>query len=170
MRGIKIPQQYFALKIQGGLMREGGRICGTLRYICCKVLCLYMYVTLNRAHTQCNSLLTLASFLWKWYALDIANMNVISWWQLYVSFHEPVSEQSCVHKTSSYVSSKNRDYRRSRKFHCETNFAVVTNCKILTRENKLTRQRSMNKLTHSSPHPSGINVRLTTTASNPWLS
>ena len=32
MRGIKIPQQDFALKIQGGLMREGGRICGTLRY------------------------------------------------------------------------------------------------------------------------------------------
>ena len=40
MRGIKIPQQYFALKMQGGglcargggLMREGGRICGTLRY------------------------------------------------------------------------------------------------------------------------------------------
>ena len=32
MRGIKIPQQEFALKIQGGLMREGGRICGTLRY------------------------------------------------------------------------------------------------------------------------------------------
>ena len=27
----KIPQQYFALKRQGGLMREGGRICGTLR-------------------------------------------------------------------------------------------------------------------------------------------
>ena len=24
MRGIKIPQQYFALKMQGGLMREGG--------------------------------------------------------------------------------------------------------------------------------------------------
>ena len=42
MRGIKIPQQYFALKMQGGLMREGGRICGTLRYtdlfhreVCC---------------------------------------------------------------------------------------------------------------------------------------
>ena len=33
MRGIKIPQQYFALKMQGGLMREGGRICGTLRYV-----------------------------------------------------------------------------------------------------------------------------------------
>ena len=24
MRGIKIPQQEFALKMQGGLMREGG--------------------------------------------------------------------------------------------------------------------------------------------------
>ena len=33
MRGIKIPQQDFALKMPGGLMREGGRICGTLRYI-----------------------------------------------------------------------------------------------------------------------------------------
>ena len=32
MRGIKIPQQDFALKMQGGLMREGGRICGRLRY------------------------------------------------------------------------------------------------------------------------------------------
>ena len=30
MRGIKIPQQDFALKMPGGLMREGGRICGTL--------------------------------------------------------------------------------------------------------------------------------------------
>ena len=28
MRGIKIPQYEFALKMQGG----GGRICGTLRY------------------------------------------------------------------------------------------------------------------------------------------
>ena len=33
MRGIKIPLHDFALKMQGGLMREGGRICGTLRYI-----------------------------------------------------------------------------------------------------------------------------------------
>ena len=40
MRGIKIPQQDFVLKMPGGLMREGGgggggggRICGTLRYI-----------------------------------------------------------------------------------------------------------------------------------------
>ena len=32
MRGIKIPQYEFALQMQGGLMREGGRICGTLRY------------------------------------------------------------------------------------------------------------------------------------------
>ena len=37
MRRIKIPQYEFALKMQGGLMREGGgggewgRICGTLR-------------------------------------------------------------------------------------------------------------------------------------------
>ena len=34
MRGIKIPQQEFVLKMQGGLMREGGGgggpICGTL--------------------------------------------------------------------------------------------------------------------------------------------
>ena len=33
MRGIKIPLQDFALKMQGGLMRERGRICGTLRYM-----------------------------------------------------------------------------------------------------------------------------------------
>ena len=33
MRGIKILLQDFALKMQGGLMREGGRICGTLRYL-----------------------------------------------------------------------------------------------------------------------------------------
>ena len=38
MRGIKIPQYEFALKMQGGgggggLMREGRRICGTLRYL-----------------------------------------------------------------------------------------------------------------------------------------
>ena len=35
MHRIKIPQQDFALKMQGGrgLMREGGRICGTLQYI-----------------------------------------------------------------------------------------------------------------------------------------
>ena len=32
MRGIKIPLHDFALKMQGGLMREGGRICETLRY------------------------------------------------------------------------------------------------------------------------------------------
>ena len=38
MRGIKIPRQDFALKTQGGLMREGARICGTLRY--------YIYTTL----------------------------------------------------------------------------------------------------------------------------
>ena len=33
MRGIKIPQYKFALKMQGGLMREGGRICETLWYL-----------------------------------------------------------------------------------------------------------------------------------------
>ena len=32
MHGIKIPHRVFALKMPGGLMREGGRICGTLRY------------------------------------------------------------------------------------------------------------------------------------------
>ena len=32
MRGIKVPQYEFALKMQGGLMRKGERICGTLRY------------------------------------------------------------------------------------------------------------------------------------------
>ena len=34
MRGIKIPQYEFALKMQGGgggLCARGGRICGTLR-------------------------------------------------------------------------------------------------------------------------------------------
>ena len=36
MRGIKIPLQDFTLKMQGGLMREGGRICRTLRYLYCK--------------------------------------------------------------------------------------------------------------------------------------
>ena len=33
MRGIKTPQQDFALKMQGGLIRKGGHICGTLRYV-----------------------------------------------------------------------------------------------------------------------------------------
>ena len=33
MGGVKIPLQDFALKMQGGLMREEGRICRTLRYI-----------------------------------------------------------------------------------------------------------------------------------------
>ena len=37
MRGIKIPQYEFALKMQGGLMREGGRTCGTLRYLSCSL-------------------------------------------------------------------------------------------------------------------------------------
>ena len=32
MRGIKIPQQDFTLKRQGGLCARGGRICGTLWY------------------------------------------------------------------------------------------------------------------------------------------
>ena len=37
---IKIPQQDFALKRQGGLMREGRRICGTLRYMyLCTFIC-----------------------------------------------------------------------------------------------------------------------------------
>ena len=39
MRGIKIPQYEFALKMQGGLMREGGPICGTLRYVCMYIIC-----------------------------------------------------------------------------------------------------------------------------------
>ena len=33
MCGMKIPPLDFALKMQGGLMREGGRICRTLRYL-----------------------------------------------------------------------------------------------------------------------------------------
>ena len=36
MRRIKVPQQDFALKMPGGLMREAGRICGTLRYFQCE--------------------------------------------------------------------------------------------------------------------------------------
>ena len=31
MRGIKIPPHNFLLQMQGGLMCEGGHICGTLR-------------------------------------------------------------------------------------------------------------------------------------------
>ena len=31
MCGIKVLQQDFVLKMQGGLMHEGERICGTLR-------------------------------------------------------------------------------------------------------------------------------------------
>ena len=45
MRRIKIPLQDFALKVQGGLMREGGRVCGTLRYyllLCCFVVSVIM--------------------------------------------------------------------------------------------------------------------------------
>ena len=33
MHGMKIPLQDFALKMQGELMREGGCICRTLRYM-----------------------------------------------------------------------------------------------------------------------------------------
>ena len=33
MHGIKIPQQDFALKTQGGLCVRGGHICGILRYL-----------------------------------------------------------------------------------------------------------------------------------------
>ena len=37
MCGIKVPQQDFALKCRGGgLMCEGGHICGTLRYFQCE--------------------------------------------------------------------------------------------------------------------------------------
>ena len=46
MRGIKIPQYEFALKMQGGLMREGGRICGTLRYIHTPLFCTMLYYTI----------------------------------------------------------------------------------------------------------------------------
>ena len=46
MCGIKMPLQDFALKMQGGgLMREGGRICGTLRYICLvRMYSVYAYI------------------------------------------------------------------------------------------------------------------------------
>ena len=37
MRGIKIPQQYFVLKRQGGLMREGGVFAG--HYGICTCVC-----------------------------------------------------------------------------------------------------------------------------------
>ena len=52
MRGIKIPQYEFALKMQGGLMREGGRICGTLRYKqnCSSVGFTHANCTLNLTH------------------------------------------------------------------------------------------------------------------------
>ena len=33
MGGVKIPLQDFVLKMQGGLMREEGHICGTLPYV-----------------------------------------------------------------------------------------------------------------------------------------
>ena len=33
MCGIKIPQQDFVQKMQGGLMRKGRSICGTLRLV-----------------------------------------------------------------------------------------------------------------------------------------
>ena len=39
MRGIKIPQQHFALKMQGSVMREGGRICKTLQYMDSRLSC-----------------------------------------------------------------------------------------------------------------------------------
>ena len=45
MRGIKIPQYEFALKMQGGLMREWGRICRTLRYM--------IVFTLITSHAKC---------------------------------------------------------------------------------------------------------------------
>ena len=43
MCGIKLPQQEFALKMQGGLMCEGGRICGTLRYYLFKISAFYRH-------------------------------------------------------------------------------------------------------------------------------
>ena len=42
MRGIKIPPQDFVLKMPGGgggLMHEGGRICGTLWYTRNIIIC-----------------------------------------------------------------------------------------------------------------------------------
>ena len=45
MCGIKIPQYEFALKMQGGFMCEGGRICGTLRYICTQLYFLRVHMT-----------------------------------------------------------------------------------------------------------------------------
>ena len=49
MRGIKIPQYEFALKMQGEFMREGGRICGTLRYIhYLHVECVLLFLVCDR--------------------------------------------------------------------------------------------------------------------------
>ena len=50
MRGIKIPPQDFGLKMQGGLMREGARICGTLRYTSV-YLCAHVVVVAQRQST-----------------------------------------------------------------------------------------------------------------------
>ena len=58
MRGIKIPPQDFGLKMQGGLMREGGRICGTLRYIMVvyhHIVMLYVTVDTLFAKFHCMS-------------------------------------------------------------------------------------------------------------------
>ena len=44
MHGIKTPPQDFTLKIQGRLMREGGRICRTLQY---KYVCMYVPYSLD---------------------------------------------------------------------------------------------------------------------------
>ena len=46
MHRIKIPPQDFPLKMQGGLMREGGHICGTLQYLFIGASC----PTLARLH------------------------------------------------------------------------------------------------------------------------
>ena len=64
MRGTKIPQQDFALKRQGGgLMREGGHICGTLRYITSSVLDLTCNNTrTNLSMNNIRKSLPLASF------------------------------------------------------------------------------------------------------------
>ena len=54
MRGIKIPQQDFALKMSGGLMREGGPICGTLPYPHLHVICRSSCVELSRISLFCG--------------------------------------------------------------------------------------------------------------------
>ena len=72
MHGIKIPQQDFVLKMQGGLMHGdgggggGGRICGTLWY--------YVGVTLRRQNMLAN---IPCHLLYTWHACAIRVYNKV---------------------------------------------------------------------------------------------